>query len=977
MSSAKGTNIELNQLTTIWGAEPRPGELTYTRRGGKRVQSRPTINDLRAPTVPGSSRGKRKSTAAGLFAISEGGQGSPSSVFEAATPQSGGPVASREFGGAHPQDTVGSPSGQSETPSASAGEPTATAAPDVASESPYDGPCACLVPKPVKFGMWDGVFARCLLNIFGVIMFLRVPWLVAYAGLYETVLVMLISVCITTISSLSLSAICTNGEIKGGGAYYLISRALGPEFGGAIGIMFYIGNAIGVAMYHIGFAETVVALVGGTGGGAIIADGWDSRIFALIALAIVQVVCVTSIALVVKIQLGLLALLVVSIVTFFVGCFMEHPELQAFSGPVGSSASQFQKNLFSDYSLSQVYAGNQTCRHPLDPTNKPGNWTAMSTLVDVDGTVNFGVALGIFFPAVTGIMAGANISGDLKDPSSAIPFGTNLSIAVSTVVYLILALFVALVSIRSVPGILSGEDCPFGGSFHDYVIMARIAAWPPIVYAGIFASTISSGIASLVGAPRILQAVAADNIFPGIGCLAKTFGPNEEPIAGYIFTCAIAVFSIIALDLNSVAPLITNFFMCSYALTNFACFMADLSRSPLVLVSFEMLNEAESESTSTSAGELGRRNKRVNTIVKDEDGIPVAMVDNVSMAHRIQAMQSDATMSLFLLAKDLKKGHGLLVVGNVLETERERLLEDGEDDDAEEFPSLNGSSHASKQSNNSTTAKILVPTIIRSDSFDSHKADSEPVSETKIKIERRTSFASQRKPHENLYIEKQKCVAQMQQLLDLVRVPAFPTVVRAPSVYDGATSLMQIGGLGSLKTNTLVMSFPKKWYMSTDKRNADFVSILGDAFDNEYGVVILRSKGRDYAASRDEEDSPMDVWWNADDGGLTLLLPHLIQRSAAWRRHKSQMRVVSTLRPEDLASSAAEIARIKKLVEKFRIGASVKHVLLDDLDSPGAASWNRFVKRHAGASSASRMTEHEERIAKERVRMGEIIADES
>ena len=83
----------------------------------------------------------------------------------------------------------------------------------------------------------------------------------------------------------------------------------------------------------------------------------------------------------------------------------------------------------------------------------------MGTLADVDGTVNFGVALGIF-PAVTGIMAGANISGDLKDPSSAIPFGTNLSIAVSTVVYLILALFVALVSIRSVPGIFSGRRLP-------------------------------------------------------------------------------------------------------------------------------------------------------------------------------------------------------------------------------------------------------------------------------------------------------------------------------------------------------------------------------------------------------------------------------------------------------------------------------------------------------------------------------------
>ena len=89
------------------------------------------------------------------------------------------------------------------------------------------------------------------------------------------------------------------------------------------------------------------------------------------------------------------------------------------------------------------------------------------------------------------------------------------------------------------------------------------------------------------------------------------------------------------------------------------------------------------------------------------------------------------------------------------------------------------------------------------------------------------------------------------------------------------------------------------------------------------------------------------------------------------------MRVVSTLRPEDLATSAAEIARIKKLVVKFRIGADVKHVVLDDLDSPGKSHWNKFVKRHAGRSSESRMTEYEEKIAKERVRMGEIIAKES
>ena len=581
-------HVAMNPLTTVWGSEPRPGEMTYTHRGGKRVQYRPTIDHLRNPTLPTSQQHAsplRSRGTANLFQRPT----AMSTVHEAITNAAstsvsknstkGKVVDGAQISSIHAVSEGDTKAGLAAAAAAAASKATLATDENETTHGKANGgdSCSCLVPEPVKFGMWDGVFARCLLNIFGVIMFLRVPWLIAYAGFWQTLAVMLVSVSITTISSLSLSAICTNGEIKGGGAYYLISRALGPEFGGAIGIMFYIGNAIGVAMYHIGFAETVVAMAGGSGR-TIIAEGWDSRLIALIALAIVQIVCVTSIALVVKVQLGLLALLVVSLITFFAGCFMEHPELQGFAGPVGSASSRFQDNLYPDYQREQVYAGNVTCPHPIDPVNKPGNWTAISSLADLDGTVNFGVALGIFFPAVTGIMAGANISGDLKDPSSAIPFGTNLSIAVSTVVYIMLSVFVALVSVRSVPGIITGDDCPFGGTFHDYIIMARIAAWPPIVYAGIFASTISSGIASLVGAPRILQAVAADKIFPGTGWLAKTFGPNEEPIAGYVFTCAIAVFSIIALDLNTVAPLITNFFMCSYALTNFACFMADLSR---------------------------------------------------------------------------------------------------------------------------------------------------------------------------------------------------------------------------------------------------------------------------------------------------------------------------------------------------------------------------------------------------------------
>lgn len=89
-----------------------------------------------------------------------------------------------------------------------------------------------------KFGMFEGVFARCLLNIWGVIMFLRMGWMVGQAGAWEATSIVIVAMTVTVITTLSLSAICTNGTVKSGGAYYLISRTLGPQFGGAIGILF-------------------------------------------------------------------------------------------------------------------------------------------------------------------------------------------------------------------------------------------------------------------------------------------------------------------------------------------------------------------------------------------------------------------------------------------------------------------------------------------------------------------------------------------------------------------------------------------------------------------------------------------------------------------------------------------------------------------------------------------------------------------
>ena len=99
-------------------------------------------------------------------------------------------------------------------------------------------------PKPQLLGTLNGVFLPCLQNILGVILFLRLPWITAQAGVIHTSFIILICVASTMLTSLSLSAIATNGIVLNGGPYFMISRTLGREIGGAIGVLFYLGTSI-------------------------------------------------------------------------------------------------------------------------------------------------------------------------------------------------------------------------------------------------------------------------------------------------------------------------------------------------------------------------------------------------------------------------------------------------------------------------------------------------------------------------------------------------------------------------------------------------------------------------------------------------------------------------------------------------------------------------------------------------------------
>ncbi|XP_064819319.1 solute carrier family 12 member 1-like [Oncorhynchus masou masou] len=412
-----------------------------------------------------------------------------------------------------------------------------------------------------------------MLNIWGVMLFIRLSWVFGQAGWGLGIVVIALSCVVTTVTGLSMSAICTNGVVRGGGAYYLISRSLGPEFGGSIGLIFAFANAVAVAMYVVGFAETVVDLLK-ENDAMMIDELNDIRIIGCISVVLLLGISVAGMEWEAKAQIGLLIILLVAIVNVFVGTGIPASTDKKSKGFFNYDAKIFMENLPPDFR---------------------------------DGETFFSV-FAIFFPAATGILAGANISGDLKDPQDALPKGTLLAILITGVTYLGVALCVSATVVRDATGnindtIATGMDmfcngtntaaceqgwnfsscdvssCKFG-SMNNFQVMTMVSGFGPLITAGTFSATLSSALASLVSAPKVFQALCKDNIYTALKFFAKGHGKNNEPIRGYVLTFIIAVAFIIIADLNVIAPIISNFFLASYALINFSCFHASYAKSP-------------------------------------------------------------------------------------------------------------------------------------------------------------------------------------------------------------------------------------------------------------------------------------------------------------------------------------------------------------------------------------------------------------
>ncbi|WP_343485566.1 amino acid permease [Allomuricauda sp. d1] len=357
-----------------------------------------------------------------------------------------------------------------------------------------------------KFGTFGGVFTPTLLTILGVIMYLRMGWVVGNAGLLGAWLIIIISFLITLCTALSMSAITTNIRIGAGGAYAIISQALGLEVGGSLGIPRYISQGLAVTMYIFGFREGWLGIF----------PGHDPFLVDIITFAILITIAYISADLAIKTQFFIMVVIILSLISIVLAAYHGSMYLPTEDALRWGTFKGSPENNFSGSSFWIVFA--------------------------------------VFFPAATGIMAGANMSGELKNPKKSIPQGTLWAIGVSFVIYMLLAYWLA----RSA----SEEEL-----ISNYNIIIDKSYFGPLVIAGILGATFSSALASIVGSSRILFAMGEHKVLPYSKFLSGQ-SANGQPRNAMLVTGIMIFATMLLRELNAVAPLVTLFFLITYAMIN-------------------------------------------------------------------------------------------------------------------------------------------------------------------------------------------------------------------------------------------------------------------------------------------------------------------------------------------------------------------------------------------------------------------------
>lgn len=350
-----------------------------------------------------------------------------------------------------------------------------------------------------RFGTFEGVFTPTVLSILGVIMYLRLGWVVGQVGLGKALIIIGVANMITLLTGLSISSITTNMRVGAGGAYAMISKSLGLEVGGAIGIPLYISQAISVAFYIVGFTECWNYIF----------PSHDFLATTIVVWGLLLVISYTSARLAFRLQYVIMVVIGFSLVSAFLG----------------------------EASFSQ--------RLTL--------WVANGD------SAKFWKVFAIFFPAVTGILAGVSMSGELKQPEKDIPVGTLLAIMVGFVVYTSLAVWFSL-------------SAPRQELIDNNLLIIAVSRWPALVIGGIMGATLSSALSMFVAGPRTLLALGRHKQVPFLH-IFDYLNSRSEPTHAILLTAFLSLLTLTLGRLNSIAGILTMFFLITYGMINIAVFI--------------------------------------------------------------------------------------------------------------------------------------------------------------------------------------------------------------------------------------------------------------------------------------------------------------------------------------------------------------------------------------------------------------------
>uniref|UniRef100_A0A1I7VLQ0 Amino acid permease n=1 Tax=Loa loa TaxID=7209 RepID=A0A1I7VLQ0_LOALO len=755
-------------------------------------------------------------------------------------------------------------------------------------------PCAYTAPRSkVNLGVMLGVFLPTIQHILGVTMFIRLAWVVGIAGIMDTMILLLLCCLCTLLTSISLSAVATNGIVESGGVYFMISRNLGAEFGSAVGILFYLANTVASSMYIIGGIEVMLLYIFPSltiGGSDVHSDTgmWgmmshNYRIYGSMLLLLEVIIVAMGVRFVQLLAPVSLFVVIVSILACFAGgiekalhhsgqhvCMLNEQLLQSrIFFPHGTDLSTLCKRCVKSEDISDDFcnsttasfcthftASTLTCANAFPGINAQTFYENMKRMymdagesypdvaaddagleVSQDFHTSFFILLAIYFPAVTGIMTGTNMSGDLKDPQRSIPCGTIAATLTTSTIYYALALLFG----ASITGPVLRDK--YGRSLDSSMIVALLS-WPSpwVVIIGSFLSTFGAALQCLCSAPRLLQSIAKDDVIPALAPFSKVTGTNE-PFFGLLMTALIAEFAILLGAVDKIAEVLDFFFLMCYAFVNLICALHSLLKVP------NWRPRAKKEWGDGIRG-LALSTAQYSLLkVEDKDPHPknwrpqllVLIYDTWS-----NGIIDKQNVNLIDLAGQLKAGRGL----------------------------------------------AIVIALIKGSVWNC--SDRQKAEKVKEKIQ-----------HDMLR----------------VHLRGFgKTLLYDEDQMDGCfTTLFQSIGIGGLKPNTVLMNWPER-----EEEKAVFAVELVEAVANDECIMLTKGITAFPSLSSDRLTGYIDIWWISHDGDLLMLTAFLLKQNKVWRGCKLRIFAIGEIPERNV--------ELKEMLQKYiymlRINATV--FIVDD-----------------------------------------------